>query len=83
MVSNAAPGDLYYTDFLRSAVHHRNLTRRNQDRVSMNFERWKQLAALASKEQDPARLTDLARELNLVLTEKTQTLDSLARKPPE
>jgi hypothetical protein len=49
----------------------------------MNFERWKQLWALASKEQDPAKLTDLARELNVVLNQKTQTLDSLPRKPSE
>jgi hypothetical protein len=49
----------------------------------LNFERWKQLSALASKEQDPAKLTDLARELNIVLTQKTQTLDSRPRKPSE
>jgi hypothetical protein len=49
----------------------------------MNFERWKQLSALACKEQDPAKLTDLARELNVVLNQKTQTLDSLPRKPSE
>jgi hypothetical protein len=49
----------------------------------MNFERWKQLSALASKEQDPAKLTDLARELNVVLNQKTQTLDSLPRKASE
>jgi len=57
--------------------------RRNQDYVSMNFERWKQLSALASKEQDPAKLTDLARELNVVLNQKTQTLDSLPGEPSE
>jgi hypothetical protein len=57
--------------------------RRNQDYVSLNFERWKQLSALASKEQDPAKLTDLARELNIVLTQKTQTLDTRPRKPSE
>jgi len=49
----------------------------------MNFERWQQLSALASKEQDPAKLTDLARELNVVLNQKTQTLGSLPRKPPQ
>jgi hypothetical protein len=53
--------------------------RRNQDYVSLNFERWKQLSALASKEQDPAKLT----ELNIVLTQKTQTLDTRPRKPSE
>jgi hypothetical protein len=49
----------------------------------MNFERWQQLSALAAKEQDPAKLTDLARELNVVLNQKTQTLDSVPRKPSE
>ena len=57
--------------------------RRNQDYVSMNFEQWQQLSALASKEQDPAKLTDLARELNVVLNQKTQALDSLPRKLSE
>jgi hypothetical protein len=56
---------------------------RNQDYLSMNFEQWEQLSALASKEQDPAKLTDLARELNVVLNQKTQTLDSLPCKPSE
>ena len=49
----------------------------------MNFERWKQLSALAAKEQDPAKLTDLARELNLVLTQKAELLDTLPRKLSE
>jgi DNA-binding MarR family transcriptional regulator len=49
----------------------------------MNFEQWQQLSALASKEQDPAKLTDLARKLNVVLNQKTQALDSLLRKPSE
>jgi hypothetical protein len=49
----------------------------------MNFKQWQQLSALASKEQDPAKLTDLARELNVVLNQKTQALDSLPRKPSE
>jgi|HubBroStandDraft_4_1064222.scaffolds.fasta_scaffold63214_3 hypothetical protein len=48
--------------------------------MSMNFERWKHLSALASTERDPEKLTDLARELNIVLNEKTQTLDS---RPPQ
>jgi hypothetical protein len=39
--------------------------------MSKHFERWKQLAALTSKEQDPAKLTELAHEINLVLTQKT------------
>jgi hypothetical protein len=41
----------------------------------MNFERWQQLSALASKEQDPEKLTELAKEMNLALTQKTATLD--------
>jgi hypothetical protein len=51
--------------------------------VSINFERWKQLSALASKEQDPAKLTDLKREMNVVLSQKTQTRDSLLGEPSE
>jgi hypothetical protein len=38
--------------------------------VSKKFERWKELASLTSKEQDPAKLTELAHEINLVLTQK-------------
>jgi hypothetical protein len=56
---------------------------RNQVYVSMNFEQWQQLSALASKEQDPAKLTDLARKLNAVLNQKIQILDSVPRKPSE
>jgi hypothetical protein len=41
----------------------------------MNFERWQQLSALASREQDPEKLTELAKEMNLALTQKTATLD--------
>ena len=33
---------------------------RNEDYVSKHFERWKELAALTSEEQDPAKLTELA-----------------------
>jgi hypothetical protein len=43
--------------------------------MSKNFERWKELATLTSKEQDPAKLTELAMEMNLVLNQKTQNLD--------
>jgi hypothetical protein len=39
--------------------------------MSKHFERWKELAALASQEQDPATLTELAHEMNFVLTQKT------------
>jgi hypothetical protein len=56
---------------------------RNQDHMSMNFERWKHLSALASRERDPEKLTDLARELNIVLNEKTQTPDSRPLKASE
>ena len=49
----------------------------------MNFVQWQQLSALASKEQDPAKLTDLARKQNVVLNQKTQPLSSLPRKPSE
>ena len=48
---------------------------RNQDYVSKNFERWKELATLTSREQDPAKLTELATEMNLVLTPKTPYLE--------
>lgn len=43
--------------------------------MSEHFERWKQLAALTSKEQDPTKLTELAHEINVVLTQKTSNLD--------
>lgn len=43
--------------------------------MSKYFERWKELAALTSKEQDPAKLMELAKEINLVLTQKTLYLD--------
>jgi hypothetical protein len=54
---------------------------RNQDYVSKNFERWKELATLTSKEQDPAKLTELATEMNLVLNQKTPYLEPPLRKP--
>jgi hypothetical protein len=41
----------------------------------MNFERWQELAALASTEQDPAKLTELAKAMNLALTQTTPYLD--------
>jgi len=43
--------------------------------VSKTFERWKELASLTSREQDPAKLTELAHEINLVLTQKIPYLD--------
>jgi hypothetical protein len=44
---------------------------RNQDYMSKKFERWKELAARCLGEQDPAKLAELANEINLVLAEKT------------
>ena len=49
--------------------------------MSENFERWTELAALTSKEQDPERLTELAKETNLALTQKTAYLDPPLREP--
>jgi len=43
--------------------------------VSKKFERWKKLAARCFGEQDPAKLTEPANEMNLVLTQKTPHLD--------
>jgi hypothetical protein len=43
-----------------------------------NFERWKALADLTSKERDPEKLTQLAR-----LTQKTPDLDPPLREPLE
>jgi hypothetical protein len=43
--------------------------------MSKNFERWKELAARCLGEQDPAKLTELATEMNLILTQKTSNLD--------
>ncbi len=48
---------------------------RNQDYVPKNFERWKELAARCLGEQDPAKLTELANEMNIVLVQKTPHLD--------
>jgi hypothetical protein len=44
--------------------------------VSKDFERWKELAILCLREQNPARLTELASEMNLLLTQKTPHLVS-------
>jgi len=54
---------------------------RIQDYVSKNFERWKELAAQCLGEQDPAKLTELANEMNLVLTRKTPQLDPPLHAP--
>jgi hypothetical protein len=44
--------------------------------MSINFERWKALADLTSKERDPEKLTQLACEMNIVL-QKTPCSDSM------
>lgn len=51
--------------------------------MSIKFERWKELAALCLGEHDPAKLTKLATEINLTLTERTPQLDPLLREPLE
>jgi hypothetical protein len=43
--------------------------------VSKKFERWEELAARRLEEQDPAKLTEQASEMNLVLIQKTPHLD--------
>ena len=48
---------------------------RNQDYVSKNVERWKELAARCLGEQDPAKLTELAKEMNLILAQKQPRLN--------
>lgn len=54
---------------------------RKEDHVSKHFERWKELASLTAKEQDPAKLIELASEMNLVLTQKELYLDPPLREP--
>ena len=51
--------------------------------MSKNFERWKELASLTSREQDLTKLTELAHEINLVLTQKTLYLDPPLGEPLE
>src|ERR1700678_2163640 len=46
-------------------------------------ERWREIAELASKEQDPTKLTELIRELDSALDQKTSTLDPPPHKPSE
>ena len=43
--------------------------------MSKKFERWKELASLTSREQDPAKLAELAHEINLVLTREMPNFD--------
>jgi hypothetical protein len=40
-----------------------------------NETRWKELCALAQKEQDPTRLRELVHEINNLLTRKQERLD--------
>jgi hypothetical protein len=50
--------------------------------MSKRFERWKELAARCLGEQDPAKLTELANEMNLVLTQKVLTQKTPPLDPP-
>jgi hypothetical protein len=45
--------------------------------MSKNFERWKALADLTSKEQDPEKLRQLASEMNLVLQKQPHSNPAL------
>ena len=56
-------------------------TGRNEDYVSKHFDRWRELAALCLREQDPAKLTELAHEINFVLAQKTPHLDPPQQAP--
>jgi hypothetical protein len=48
--------------------------------VSEHFERWKQLAALCLREQDPEKLTEFATEMNRALLQKTShSIGTLSR----
>jgi hypothetical protein len=49
--------------------------------VSKTIERWKELATRCLDEQDPARLAELANEMNLVLTQKTPRVDPQLHAP--
>jgi hypothetical protein len=60
-----------------------SLCRWNEDYVSKHFERWKELAAMVSTEQDSKKLAQLANEMNVVLSQKTQYLDPPQREPSE
>ena len=56
-------------------------TGRNEDYVSKHFDRWQELAALCLREQDPAKLTELANEMNFVLVRQTPHLDPPLHAP--
>jgi hypothetical protein len=53
--------------------------------MQKNRERWMELAELAANEQDPERLTELAREIDRLLAEKQDRLSRLRipSKPSE
>jgi hypothetical protein len=70
---NSTNGAERHVDRLRSLNPQQ--IERIQDYVLRNFERWKELAAQCLVEQDSAKLTELANEMNLVLTQKTPQLD--------
>ncbi|MGA3194700.1 MAG: hypothetical protein ABSD39_06810 [Terriglobales bacterium] len=51
--------------------------------MSKKFEQWKALVSLTAREQDPAKLTELAHQINVVLSQKTPYLDPAVREPSE
>ena len=51
--------------------------------MSINFERWKELAVLCLREQDSEKLTELANEMNRALMQKTPYLAPPQREPLE
>jgi hypothetical protein len=51
--------------------------------VSKHFERWKELAALCLREQDPVKLSELAQEMNLALQEKTPMAGAASEQSAE
>jgi len=59
------------------------LVAEEMDYVSKHFERWEKLADLTSKEQDSAKLTELAHEINLVLALRAPYLDPPLRESLE
>ena len=48
-----------------------------------NQERWKELCELAAKEQDPAKLIELTREINKLLLFKQKRLDDEDQEDPK
>jgi hypothetical protein len=60
-------------EVVRPGVRHPETfcSREIRKHMSKSFERWKELAALCLREKDPAKLTELASEMNLALAQKT------------